>query len=103
MPTEHGQTVTVGVTGASGALLAQKTLALLEADSRIARIHLVVTETGHEVLTRFPAEKLMVAGTQYFTTTGPLETTREHDPEPSRNVLEMIEASARMEGVGTGD
>ncbi len=60
---------------------------------------IVVTETGHEVLTRFPAEKLMVAGTQYFTTTGPLETTREHDPEPSRNVLEMIEASARMEGV----
>jgi Xaa-Pro aminopeptidase len=64
---------------------------------------IVVTETGHEVLTRFPAEKLMVAGTQYFTTTGPLETTREHDPEPSRHVLEMIEASARMEGVGTGD
>jgi Xaa-Pro aminopeptidase len=64
---------------------------------------IVVTETGHEVLTRFPAEKLMVAGTQYFTTTGPLETTREHDPEPSRNVLEMIEASARLEGVGTGD
>jgi Xaa-Pro aminopeptidase len=64
---------------------------------------IVVTETGHEVLTRFPAEKLMVAGTQYFTTTGPLPTTREHDPEPSRNVLELIEASARMEGVGTGD
>jgi Xaa-Pro aminopeptidase len=60
---------------------------------------IVVTETGHEVLTRFPAEKLMVAGTQYFTTTGPLETTREHDPEPSRHILEMIEASARMEGV----
>src|SRR6201994_4087879 len=48
---------------------------------------IVVTETGHEVLTRFPAEKLMVAGTQYFTTTGPLETTREHDPEPTRHVV----------------
>jgi len=60
---------------------------------------IVVTETGHEVLTRFPAEKLMVAGTQYFTTTGPLETTREHDPEPSQHIVEMIEASARMEGV----
>ncbi|HEV2202144.1 MAG TPA: M24 family metallopeptidase [Bryobacteraceae bacterium] len=60
---------------------------------------IVVTETGHEVLTRFPAEKLMVAGTPYYTTTGPLPTTREHDPEPSRNILEMIEASARMEGV----
>jgi Xaa-Pro aminopeptidase len=64
---------------------------------------IVVTETGHEVLTRFPAEKLMVAGTQYFTTTGPLHTTREHDPEPSQHILEMIEASARLEGVGTGD
>lgn len=60
---------------------------------------IVVTETGHEVLTRFPAEKLMVAGTQYFTTGGPLPTTREHDPEPPRHILEMIEASARMEGV----
>ena len=26
---------------------------------------IVVTETGHEVITRFPAEKLLVAGTQY--------------------------------------
>jgi 4-hydroxy-3-polyprenylbenzoate decarboxylase len=49
MPTEHGQIVTVGVTGASGALLAQKTLALLEADARVARIHLVVTETGRRL------------------------------------------------------
>jgi flavin prenyltransferase len=49
MPTEHGQTVTVGVTGASGALLAQKTLALLEADARVARIHLVATETGQRL------------------------------------------------------
>jgi flavin prenyltransferase len=49
MPTEHGQIVTVGVTGASGALLAQKTLALLEADARVARIHLVVTETGQRL------------------------------------------------------
>jgi flavin prenyltransferase len=49
MPTEQGQIVTVGVTGASGAVLAQKTLALLEADSRVARIHLVVTETGQRL------------------------------------------------------
>ncbi len=64
---------------------------------------IVVTETGHEVLTRFPAEKLMVAGTQYFTTGGALPTTREHDPEPARHIVEMIEASARLEGVGSGD
>jgi flavin prenyltransferase len=49
MPRAQGQTVTVGVTGASGALLAQKTLALLEADPRIARVHLVVTETGQRL------------------------------------------------------
>jgi 4-hydroxy-3-polyprenylbenzoate decarboxylase len=49
MPTEQGQIVTVGVTGASGAILAQKTLAMLDADSRVARIHLVVTETGQRL------------------------------------------------------
>jgi 4-hydroxy-3-polyprenylbenzoate decarboxylase len=43
------QIVTVGVTGASGAILAQKTLGLLEADSRVARIHLVVTEAGQRL------------------------------------------------------
>ena len=43
------QTVTIGVTGASGALLAQKALELLDADARVARIHLVVTETGQRL------------------------------------------------------
>ncbi len=45
----QGKIVTVGVTGASGALLAQKALALLEADDRVARVHLVVTETGQRL------------------------------------------------------
>ena len=49
MPQPQGQTVTVGVTGASGAMLAQKALALLEADARVSRIHLVVTETGQRL------------------------------------------------------
>src|ERR1700733_9262058 len=49
MPKEQGQIVTVGVTGASGAILAQKTLAMLDADSRVSRIHLVVTETGQRL------------------------------------------------------
>ncbi|HXO61056.1 MAG TPA: flavoprotein, partial [Candidatus Acidoferrales bacterium] len=43
------QIVTVGVTGASGALLAQKALELLENDPRVERIHLVVTETGQRL------------------------------------------------------
>jgi 4-hydroxy-3-polyprenylbenzoate decarboxylase len=41
--------VTVGVTGASGAILAQKTLALLEEDVRVAGVHLVVTEAGQRL------------------------------------------------------
>jgi len=45
------------VTGASGAVLAQKMLALLDADARVERIHLVVTETGSRLL----AEELAIA------------------------------------------
>jgi 4-hydroxy-3-polyprenylbenzoate decarboxylase len=43
------QIVTVGVTGASGAILAQKALALLEEDPRISRVHLVITEAGQRL------------------------------------------------------
>jgi flavin prenyltransferase len=49
MPNAQGQTITVGVTGASGALLAQKALLLLEDDTRVARVLLVVTETGQRL------------------------------------------------------
>jgi 4-hydroxy-3-polyprenylbenzoate decarboxylase len=49
MPDAEKQIVTVAVTGASGALLAQKALALLDADPRVARIHLVVTEAGQRL------------------------------------------------------
>ena len=59
---------------------------------------IVVTQTGHEVITKFPAEDLMVAGAHYFTVKGPLPTEREHEAPPNQNVLEMIEASARAEG-----
>ena len=38
---------------------------------------LVVTKDGCEIITRFPSEKLLVAGTHYFTTGGELATTRE--------------------------
>ena len=60
---------------------------------------IVVTETGHEVITRFPAEELLVAGAHYFTVDGPLPTLREHEAPPSRRVVEMVEASARSERV----
>jgi 4-hydroxy-3-polyprenylbenzoate decarboxylase len=45
----QGQIITVGVTGASGAIFAQKALALLEEDHRVSRVHLVVTETGQRL------------------------------------------------------
>jgi 4-hydroxy-3-polyprenylbenzoate decarboxylase len=51
------QVVTLGVTGASGALLAQKTLQLLADDARVAKIHFVVTETGQRLF----AEELNMA------------------------------------------
>ena len=50
--------ITVGVTGASGAVLAQKMLALLDADARVERVHLVVSDTG----LRLFAEELGIAG-----------------------------------------
>src|SRR5712691_2003413 len=63
---------------------------------------IVVTETGHEVITRFPAEELLVAGQRYYTVNGPLPTVRENDPGPSRHVVEMVTAGAKAESVGAG-
>jgi Xaa-Pro aminopeptidase len=62
---------------------------------------IVVTETGHEVITRFPADQLLVAGAHYVTVDGPMPIEREHENPPSQRVREMVEASARTEGVGT--
>lgn len=45
-----GKTITVGVTGASGAALARATLRMLEPDPRVSRVHLVVTEAGQRLL-----------------------------------------------------
>ena len=50
MKTTEGKVITVGVTGASGAILAQTMLCLLEADTRVARVHLVVTDAGQRLL-----------------------------------------------------
>jgi len=64
---------------------------------------IVVTETGHEVITRFPAEELLVAGRHYFTVDGPLPAIRENEAAPSKRVREMIEASSHQERIGVGD
>src|SRR6267143_2891112 len=54
-----GQIITVGVTGASGALFAQKVFTFLEDDARVARVHLVVTETGQRL---FAEELALTSG-----------------------------------------
>jgi hypothetical protein len=38
---------------------------------------LIVTKTGCEIITRFPAEELPVAGRHYFTASGQVPGTRE--------------------------
>src|SRR5947207_3805042 len=64
---------------------------------------IVVTPTGHEVITHFPADQLLVAGAHYVTVDGPLPTIRETEAAPSRRVMQMIEASAKGERVEVGD
>src|SRR5438552_1331852 len=61
---------------------------------------IVVTPTGHEVITRLPAEELLVAGASYMTVKGPLSTTRETEAPPNRDVVDLIAASAKSEHVG---
>ncbi|MBB5343828.1 M24 family metallopeptidase [Tunturibacter empetritectus] len=62
---------------------------------------IVVTETGHEVITRFPAEKLLVAGAHYYTVGGPLPTVRETEVEPSSDVRNLVASSAQKERIGS--
>ncbi|MBV9229539.1 MAG: hypothetical protein JOZ18_09525, partial [Chloroflexi bacterium] len=60
---------------------------------------LVVTKDGCEVITRFPAEELLVAGVRYYTVTGPLSTTRETQSHlnllASGHQPEMVASDAR--------
>ena len=72
---------------------------------RAARIEeeIVVTPTGHEVITRFPAEKLLVAGATYVTVDGPLSTTREDESTPNREVVQHDRrGGTKREGGGVG-
>jgi Xaa-Pro aminopeptidase len=61
---------------------------------------LVVTKDGCEVITRFPAETLLVAGARYWTATGPLGATREiqshlnRAPAPAARVVASAKAEA---------
>ncbi|MDQ7843010.1 MAG: Xaa-Pro peptidase family protein [Armatimonadota bacterium] len=60
---------------------------------------LVVTKSGCEVITRFPAEQLLVAGTRYYTAVGPLPATRETQSHLNRaGTVEAVVSSAQYEG-----
>ena len=58
---------------------------------------IVVTETGHEVITRFPAEELLIAGAPFVTVGGTLPLIRETEQPPNPQVVELIAAAARAE------
>jgi len=46
---------------------------------------MVMTSDGCEVITRFPAEELLVAGSRHYTVRGPLPTTRETESHLNRS------------------
>ncbi|MES2219550.1 MAG: UbiX family flavin prenyltransferase [Acidobacteriota bacterium] len=54
----HARTLTVAMTGASGAMLTRELLVLLEKDSRVGRVHFIASESSLRVL----AEELEVSG-----------------------------------------
>jgi 4-hydroxy-3-polyprenylbenzoate decarboxylase len=50
MANSAGKSITVGITGASGAVYAQTLLRMLDADARVERVYLVASETGLRLL-----------------------------------------------------
>ena len=59
---------------------------------------LVVTADGCEIITRFPAEELVVAGGGHFTVAGPLPGERETQSHLNRELtVERVVASAQLE------
>jgi Xaa-Pro aminopeptidase len=62
---------------------------------------IVVTETGHEVITRFPAEELLIAGAPFVTVSGTLPTVRDPEPPPNPEVVQMIAAAARTDATAS--
>jgi Xaa-Pro aminopeptidase len=59
----------------------------------------VVTPTGHEVITRFPAEQLLVAGAPFMAVGGQLPNLRETEAPPNAEVVALIEAAAKTEAL----
>ena len=59
---------------------------------------MVVTKDGAEIITRFPAEELLVAGKRYYTAGGALPTTREAQSNLNRDGHGPVVQAARREG-----
>ncbi len=59
---------------------------------------MVVTKDGAEIITRFPAEELLVAGKRYYTASGALPATRETQSNLNRDGQRPVVESARQEG-----
>jgi Xaa-Pro aminopeptidase len=94
---EHPETI------AEGMVIALETFWPSSDGWSAARIEeqLVVTKDGCEVITRFPAEELMVAGPSYFTAFGALPQTREI--ESHRNSDRQLPAHHAAPAAADGD
>jgi Xaa-Pro aminopeptidase len=60
---------------------------------------LVVTKDGCELLTRFPAEELLVAGSRYYTVDGELPTERHRESNKNRGNGEVVDGKTAVERV----
>lgn len=77
----NGLSLTLALTGASGAMFAREALVALEADERVARVHFVASENSLRVL----AEEIGVSGrnglVEKLLGAAPLKTTQHSDSD----------------------
>ena len=94
MAHSSGRTITIGVTGASGAIYAQTVLRLLDADSRVDHVFLVATETGMRLL----AAELDVAPSDVKKIPSLLTGTAAHKVEllPNKDVGAIIASGSTV-------
>ena len=81
-PPNPGRTLTVAITGASGSLFAAELLHLLAADSRVAHIDLVVSDSALRVL----AEELQLSGRNGLAEKLVPENTHKIQQHPDENI-----------------
>jgi flavin prenyltransferase len=78
--------ITLAITGASGAMLAQEALRALEADSRVSRVHFVASENALRVI----AEELGVFGRNHLLErllgAAPVKTTQHADADVGASI-----------------